>query len=262
MKTKRLFILLGYFIVSLFIGKTFAQGGEICSYSNILSDRTFSLGEVIYSPDWISSSKYTSTLNNGVLSLSLRDKTTDAWQAQFFLSVAPRVPLNIGNSYCISFDIETSIDLPRAFIKFFKEGNNERFIELLSSDIKKGKQNVSGIHVNSGATAVNEIDKFLFDFGYNPAGVSIIISNIEIRGLNIDATNDVVESDKVKISPNPVEDILYINGLTKEVVVKVFDLSGRLCIDTISDNEVDASSLEQGAYFVVVGNTTFKMIKK
>jgi hypothetical protein len=263
MKTIQLNVLTGLFIVILFAGNVSAQTRDICDYPNLLSGKTFRSDVPVYTPDWKSSGNYSCTWENDILSLYLGDETFDAWQAQFFLSISPVVTLIPDESYCISFDIETNIDLPRVFIKFYKDGNDDQFIELAGRIIKKGKQTVSGIYVNSGNTTVTEINKLLFDFGYNPAGVSIVISNIALRGNNNITNNDNIPVNEIRVFPNPVKDKLYIHGLgDTSSRIKVLDISGQVCLDAVPDKEIDISTLRQGAYFVVAGGRIFKIIKQ
>jgi hypothetical protein len=263
MKTIKLNVLTGLFTIILFAGNVYAQTGEICDYPNLLSGKTFNPGAPYYAPGWNPSENYTCIWKDGALSLYLGDATLDVWQAQFFLSISPVVTLIPDESYCISFDIETNVDLPRVFIKCYKDGDDNRFIELPGRVVGTGKQTVSGIYFNSGNTTVTEINKLLFDFGYNPAGASIVISNIAIRGNDPTTNNDNIPGNEIRVFPNPVKDKLHIHGLEHtSSEIKILDLSGQVCLEVVPAKEIDLSSLRQGLYFVVAGSKTFKIIKQ
>ena len=239
----------------------YPQTGNPCDYRNILSDKTIRLDSVYYAPAWEVSNNYTCTFQNNALSLSLGDETYDAWQAQFFLSFSPPDQLIAGDSYCISFDIETTIDLPRVLIKIYRDGNNERFIEVASTSIKKGKQTVSGTYINEGDTRLYEFNCILFDLGYNPAGASIVISNIAIRGRSATSNRQIPENE-IRIYPNPIKDKLFIHGLQHRARIKIINACGMVCIDTESEQEIDVTDLPPGMYFVTIEDKTFKIIKQ
>ncbi|MDR0394825.1 MAG: T9SS type A sorting domain-containing protein [Tannerella sp.] len=263
MKTIRFNAMAGLLMAILFSGKVYAQTGDACNYPDILSGKTFRPGTPIYSPGWEPSTNYTHTWENGKLSLYLGDETFDAWQSQFFLSISPVVSLIPGEAYCISFDIESNVDLPRVFLKFYKKGNNERFIELAGRAVRKGRQNVSGTYINEGNTTVTEIDELLFDFGYNPAGASIVISNITIRGKKDPTDNEPLPKNEIHVFPNPVKDKLHLSGLSLTAGrIKILNISGQVCLDILPNKEFDVSSLRPGIYFVMAENKVFKIIKQ
>lgn len=74
----------------------------------------------------------------------------------------------------------------------------------------------------------------------------------------------------IKISPNPVQDILTINGLTKTKDLSIIDVSGRIISRTISVNDTynwNIQHLAAGTYYLVVQDdkkwvTTLKFVKR
>ena len=79
---------------------------------------------------------------------------------------------------------------------------------------------------------------------------------------SIDKTN---EDNTFSIYPNPVSDILYIDGKEPPGIVCIYDLNGRQII-RVEINEtpapIDLSNLKSGFYFVKTNNQTVKIIKK
>ena len=146
-----------------------------CNGTDILSDISFTAGTIWYSSNGSASTNYTETWNNGVLSLHLGDATPGDWQAQFNLTCASQT-LTAGKTYFLSFDIETSVDLPRVYMKLQAAKDNDHFVDLPSLSVSAGKKTVSGITVNTAGA----FDEILFDFGGNPAGANITISNITV----------------------------------------------------------------------------------
>jgi hypothetical protein len=253
----------GILTALLISGNVYAQTGNVCSYPDILSGKTFRPETPVYSPRWESSTNYTCTWKNEKLSLYLGDETFDAWQSQFFLSISPVVSLIPGEAYCISFDIESNVDLPRVFLKFYKKGDNDRFIELAGRAVRKDKQTVFGIYANEGNTTVTEIDELLFDFGYNPAGASIVISNIAIRGKQDLTDNESLPENEIRVFPNPVKNKLHLSGLSLTAGrVKILNISGQVCLDILPNKEFDVSTLQSGIYFVMAEGKVFKIIKQ
>jgi len=264
MRTIRCNVIFGIIFVLLF-AKTveiYPQTGNPCDYPNILSGKTFRLGEVKYKPGWEDSNNYTCTFQDGALRLYLGDATSLIWQAQFFLSFSPYDQLYANDRYCLSFDIETNVDLPRVLIKFFKDGNDERFVEMAKTSIKKGKQTVSGIYINEGPARLYEFNRILFDLGYNPAGASIVISNIAIRGRSVISGNRQIPETDITVYPNPVNDKLIINNLPHRTRIKIINAYGIVCLDTESEKEIDVTGLAPGMYLVTAADKTFKIFKQ
>lgn len=81
-------------------------------------------------------------------------------------------------------------------------------------------------------------------------------------------TENVVKNE-VSVYPNPVENILHINGSDKVDSIKVYNVLGQYLDDVKigeNNNQIDVSSLASGVYMVkVISNSTqetFKIVKK
>lgn len=261
MKTDKLHIKHGLFITFLiFVSNIAILAQDVCNRENMLAGKTFEINEIIYSPGWKPSMNYASKLENGILTLHLKEATSASWQAQFFIDINPVVSLKTGEVYCISFDIETNVSLPQVLIKFFKDGNHNRYIEIKGTNISKGKQTISGTMYNTGLTSLIQVDKVLFDFGGNPTNAEIIISNITVRSNTSSTNNFLIEG--MTVFPNPVKDVLYIHGLENNTRIRIIDTTGSIKIDQMINDEINISKLTQGLYFVVTGDKTFKIIKQ
>ncbi|MFV0467748.1 MAG: leucine-rich repeat protein, partial [Dysgonomonas sp.] len=74
------------------------------------------------------------------------------------------------------------------------------------------------------------------------------------------------ENIMVSISPNPVKNVLTVNSSETVISVKVFNLMGKVMVDSaVSDNSIDISHLTKGTYIVKVntlnGIYTHKILK-
>ena len=78
--------------------------------------------------------------------------------------------------------------------------------------------------------------------------------------------NDIPK-DKLKIFPNPVDDVLKIGNLGEVSLIKIYDSSGKLVIQTIEQGnktlEINVKYLPAGNYFVKINDEKIvKIIKK
>jgi hypothetical protein len=70
-------------------------------------------------------------------------------------------------------------------------------------------------------------------------------------------------SNGIVVFPNPVRDVLKVNGAKEGEDFRLFDLNGRILIKGIIEEsfEIDLSLLQNGTYVVVIGNQKLKVIK-
>ena len=77
---------------------------------------------------------------------------------------------------------------------------------------------------------------------------------------------DNTTSQKIIIFPNPVSDILYINGINNAKDIRIFDVTGKTVLipqsSFLNTNQIDVSALSKGIYFLKVDNQVVKFIKK
>lgn len=92
----------------------------------------------------------------------------------------------------------------------------------------------------------------------------IRLFEIEVYGKQLTSTKlaDREIEPSYALYPNPANNMIFLNGLTKEEEINIFNLSGRK-IKTINTNKnIDLSDLNQGVYFLTIKDKTLKFIKK
>jgi len=73
------------------------------------------------------------------------------------------------------------------------------------------------------------------------------------------------EADQVSIYPNPVDDMLHIDGVTTGTSITLYDMTGRLVLsDRASGGAMtfDMSALKRGVYLCRIQNRTYKIVKR
>lgn len=78
---------------------------------------------------------------------------------------------------------------------------------------------------------------------------------------------EIPELKKIMLYPNPTENIFWLSGITeKHFTTEVFDVTGKMILQTQDMNQTDISSLETGMYIVKVTEAdkkyTFNVVKK
>jgi hypothetical protein len=66
--------------------------------------------------------------------------------------------------------------------------------------------------------------------------------------------SDVRADDGLSIYPNPVSDLLHIDGLSANSLIQVFDPEGRLVITTKQDKQINVHDLSPGVYVVYIAD--------
>ena len=76
---------------------------------------------------------------------------------------------------------------------------------------------------------------------------------------------DLTETETIKIYPNPVRDIIYIqNAPETDFTVRIYRINGALALTSKSSsgsNTIDVSNLQSGLYLLNMNGRTFKIIK-
>ena len=92
-----------------------------------------------------------------------------------------------------------------------------------------------------------------------PTALKTFIDNYEIYDVSTLSSEEVAfNSSSVKISPNPVNDVLNIITGDKISKVTIYDVLGRVILSKDNQSSIDVSSLSSGSYIVniVVGGTS------
>ena len=87
--------------------------------------------------------------------------------------------------------------------------------------------------------------------------------HVRIYKLETGASAETIEAHKIHISPNPVADILTVNGISQPVEFQITDLTGKKILSgEMSNNSVDVSSLKVGIYFLKLENQAIQFVKE
>ncbi len=68
--------------------------------------------------------------------------------------------------------------------------------------------------------------------------------------------------DEISIYPNPVKNMLYVNGIDGPTELSIYNSTGVQVIKTSSAGKVDLSRLLKGVYLLKIDNEVFKIIKQ
>ena len=101
-----------------------------------------------------------------------------------------------------------------------------------------------------------------YDLGsfIGPKEVSYYRANIKlVFGGNVGLEED--NEDLFSVYPNPVKDLLYINGVNNESI-RLYDASGRLVMKEICNGKLNLSGLESGLYAICTNKSVVKVVKK
>lgn len=132
----------------------------------------------------------------------------------------------------------------------------------------------ASVETDTSITGVDETDpgtsitQFAFRQSTSSVNETIIIDNLNI-GQTFNSTlssDDWLQTLNFNIYPNPVQTTLNFSGLNASVQASVFDMLGKLHIQTEVTNTLDVSALNPGLYIVEIKNETsskvFKMLKQ
>lgn len=211
-----------------------------------------------------SESTYSKTITaSGTNPLKVSISWTDPQASQFLVNNGATDP---NDKYLVN-DLD---------VKVIKDGNTYYPWKL------QGMSNPSAAATNSGT---NDVDNFERVDINNPSGTyTIVVTNkgnlrsgsqnftliVTSDNLSNLSTNDLVKNNdlKVDVFPNPASDFIQINDKDDNIVVNIYDVSGKLVLTSkLTEKRLNISSLLKGDY---VGNyinkngqiKSFKFIKK
>lgn len=113
--------------------------------------------------------------------------------------------------------------------------------------------------INLGTGQVEIVKKNGDKLTFNKETIARILMADQNSGIE-----EVTESG-ISVSPRLTEDIVRIDGVTDAVCFYLFDLNGQLCLsgNCLSDGtELSLGAFKKGLYLLVVGEETFKIVKK
>ena len=123
--------------------------------------------------------------------------------------------------------------------------------------------NTSGIAVFNAVAPQNGISYTVSLYGYDDitGSLDVIDANVpvSVNFADIISTDNFAEESNYRIYPNPVSDVLYIEGFMNEKVY-LYKLSGELVFEKdllVSKNTLDFSGLYQGLYYLHIADKVF-----
>ncbi len=130
-----------------------------------------------------------------------------------------------------------------------------------------GWQNVSSFSLNIGLDwNINNGDKVFRKTGESwltsSFDISLLIRPVFSTALDgtLAAETRARKTAEINVYPNPANQQFSINGVTESAIVRLFDMSGRIVLETQTLAQVDVSFLEQGVYLVDIRNNSGEKI--
>lgn len=115
--------------------------------------------------------------------------------------------------------------------------------------------NVKTITIKSGNDVSMSVNK---NDGSSIDGFQTIVFNEDVDITN--AVNNAANLD-IQMYPNPVESIIYVNGLDKDADIKVIGTDGKIAKQVVGQ-QIEVSDLAKGMYLLSVDGRMVKFIKK
>ena len=92
----------------------------------------------------------------------------------------------------------------------------------------------------------------------NQHSLGLASSNEELNNLNHSLNSRSIESE-ITVYPNPVSDILYINGHYNELTIK--NVNNQIIYNKTNLQEIDISNFESGMYYLILSTDTDRIVK-
>lgn len=122
---------------------------------------------------------------------------------------------------------------------------------------------IGRIVFKNGKAAIIYDDESIEDLGETVAINKISFSNVgKTESDNVATSQEIINDQSVSVSvyPNPVSDILHIEGMTEGQVIRLFNPEGRL-VYSDTKGTINLKDMSQGVYLLKVGNDVFRIVK-
>lgn len=140
-------------------------------------------------------------------------------------------------------------------VSFIFAQETERVIAI-SSDGTQGSYLLAQVkRIDMTITETSTSMTVLCKNNYSQTGVQKILFSTPITEIKEIGVNNVY------VYPNPVSHTLYIEGVSDETPLYIFNLAGQ-CISQEYGSEIDVTSLQQGTYILRINQQHVKFIKK
>jgi len=190
-----------------------------------------------------------------------------------------QVNIEDGNDTTISgyFRINDYLLEPDGSVKFginaqFNPNSNFKYIKLYSDSLCNNY--IMSLDYLISNSEMNKIEgNFTHNFNICDSTVRVFLKfrmfdfseyifgmDVELRSfVGIDSGK---KNERLKVFPNPVTNILYINTLeSKDINIQLFNSMGEMLMET-SDKTIHFSKYPSGMYFLRVDNVVYKLIKR
>lgn len=128
----------------------------------------------------------------------------------------------------------------------YLDGNKAKEqLALLSKIEFNGNGNITFDYVSGGSK----------DFGNVSNTQKIVFSDGDL------SSSKQGTASSISVYPNPSSETIRIEGMRDGQVVKIYSVAGKL-ERTSNESTINVSNLSNGEYFVVIGQTVAKLIKK
>ena len=100
---------------------------------------------------------------------------------------------------------------------------------------------------------------------FYPTDLTSIAITANAQEYNFNSTLSIHENIKnegLQIFPNPVSDIVYIDGSSSQLKIVVFDILGKQVLNKSNTNTINVSLLSKGVYFIKVSDGINSSTKK
>ena len=168
-----------------------------------------------------------------------------------------------------------TISANRELAANFKQQTQNVTLTLSASPAAGGTVNGGGTFNVGSSVTVSATPASNYDFVQWTEGTSVISTNPDYT-FNIAGNKTLtavftlktpvveIKSDDLKVYPNPVTDVLNLEGINEKTTIRIFNVTGNLVeIATVNENGAfDVSFLNSGIYFFVFGNSTIKATRK
>lgn len=128
----------------------------------------------------------------------------------------------------------------------------------LKNDGQFANVNTHSLVVNN-LTAANDGQLFRYVIIGNCGQDTTIEAKINVWGVSTETLN----ANNIYISPNPVSNLLNVNGINKPTEFQITDLTGKeLLSGKLLNNSIDVSSLHQGIYLFKQEDQFIRFLKE
>ena len=231
------------------------NGGD--SGCNIINNLT--LNDIYYTnSSWQEYNNGSASANGKDLYIELPEASGTQWQAQTKWNISPSYTLLQGIDYTLEFDITSNTALPKVSAKAYTFGIDNVSAAYGEFALAAGERR----HISLSGTASSDCPNagLLFDFGGNPAGTVIQISNILLK--ESQCRPSIINNPPAKqtfISPNPCHTQITLVNEAPNACVRIYDTSSRLVGIGLA-SYTDTSRLPRGIYMAVCNKKTYKFM--